>query len=178
MSQIAVLSDFFETQNEDEEIFFIKTTKKIRVAYIRIKLPDENEKYFRYHSSPVKSGDAISGMSLSREFQLIGSALNSIQDTTNSGSSSNPSESRRRIILEKIDELSDKGFHVSEKYISLFISGKINELILSRTVKGNNDQDKRKNEASTRARQEDGQIDEIDNSALAKILRKNMQRDS
>jgi uncharacterized protein YjhX (UPF0386 family) len=153
MNEIAVISDLVENQKEEEEFLFLKQTKEVKVWYIKTKLPDSDAKYQRYATKPtnIKSGPLT----------LNGPGLNSTDIETRNG-----------IIQDQINALAREGFTVTGKYISMFISGKIKELILSRKHQ------KKKIKEHKEVKSKNEQVEGIDDSPLAKLLMRNMQRDS
>ena len=133
MSEIAILSDLIEIQNEKEEILFFTTNKKFRVWFIKLKLPDGSSKYYRYKKEPAESA----GPSFLPDLGTVGNTLLAIGNAAASsarGAEPNAFDLRREIIQEQVNELAHQGFKVSEKYISLFISNKIKELIFTRKI--------------------------------------------
>ena len=100
MSKIAMLTDVLEEGTVEDDWLLFSVTKKALVWYLKVTMPDGDKKYYRY-------ADGASG-----------------------NQSSSAENKRREIIQTRINELSEKGFSVNQKYISLFISKKIKELII------------------------------------------------
>nr|WP_315252942.1 hypothetical protein [uncultured Duganella sp.] len=153
MNEIAVISDLVENQKEEEEFLFIKQTKDVKSWFIKTKLPNGNAKYQRYATKPayIRSGP----------IKLNGPSL-----------TSSDIELRNEIIQDKINELSREGFHVEKKYVSLFVSGKIKELILSRQHQKN------KSQKQTEKQSKSAETDVMEDSVVGRILKHHNQRNS
>lgn len=108
MSEIAVLSDLIETSNEEEEVLFLTLTTKVRIWYVKVKFPDGSSKHYRYEKKKAASSASLQSSAIDR---------------------------RREIIQERVNELALQGFKVGQKYVSLFMSKKIKELILTKDRK-------------------------------------------
>lgn len=145
MNEIAIISDLNEIQNEDEEFLFLTLKKQVRVWYIKTKLPDGQIKWNRYATKPT-----------------------SIRATLNSADM----QLRNEIIQDRINELAREGFHVDQKYVSLFVSEKIKELIISRQHL------KRKPQKNIKAKSDINEIDVAEESAVGRILKNYNQRNS
>jgi hypothetical protein len=111
MNEIAVLSDNVAIRKEEERLLFLTLTKEFKIWCIDLKMPDGTTSSYRYEK---RSTEGIHGMRISREL------------------SSSGLDKRREIIQEQINRLAQQGFSVSQKYISLFMSNKIKELILTK----------------------------------------------
>lgn len=135
MSEIAVLSDLIETKDEKEEIFFFTTTKKVKFSYIKINLPDGNVRYREYNKASGESSQGSLGLS---QFGLIGTVMDGLTNVAANAARKSTTaafEKRKEIIQEQINDLARQGYRVSEKYISLFMSMKIKELILRKDAR-------------------------------------------
>lgn len=102
MNEIATLSDVLQEDTEEDDLFFFSITSKIWVWRVKLSMPDGSKKYYRYAK---------------------GSSGNNATAAINK---------RREIIQERVNDLAQQGFSVHPKYISLFMSGKIKELIIEK----------------------------------------------
>jgi hypothetical protein len=142
MNEIATIADTCDEETVEDDLFFFSLKSKTHVWYVKLSMPDGSKKYYRY-------AKGLRG-------NLTGDAKNK----------------RREIIQERVNELAQQGFSVPPKYISLFMSGKVKELILERK----HQKQKRQQHVEVKAKNEKIEEMEDGDDSLTRLMKNYMQR--